>query len=121
MTVRAEWIYFGLGERLTPSGEVILDKYYFKDTSIKILNTNKRRVWVYGNYSLTNTFNIKSILSYEEYDCNEQSYRYLQSTSYSGFDLMGEHNKLPDIQETNYIRPDGLRNELLRMLCNRKK
>ena len=119
--VRAEWIYFGLGQRETPSGEVIFDKYYYDDTSIKILNANKRRVWIYGNYSLVNTFNIKSILYYEEYDCNEKSYKYLQSEVYTGFDLMGEHNKLPDSQEINYIRPDGLRNELYRILCSRKK
>jgi hypothetical protein len=33
MTVRAEWVFFALGERQMPSGEVIYDKYFFLSDS----------------------------------------------------------------------------------------
>lgn len=122
LNVYANWVFFDNAIRELPSGKETYDSYYYEDTSIKILNGNKRRVWVFGNFSQKNSMNFKSIQSYEEYNCEDESYKILQANGYLEKDLEGKSSRISEktFEGTNYIEPDGLRKTLHRILCNKK-
>lgn len=122
LNVYAKWVFFDNAIRELAYGKETYDSYYYEDTSIKILNDNKRRVWVFGNFSQKNSRNFKSIQSYEEYNCEDETYKVLQANGYPEKNLEGKSSRISETEFSgiSYIEPDGLRKTLYKILCNKK-
>jgi hypothetical protein len=111
LSVQAEWVLYATSE---PDG----NEYYYESSSIKKLPNNKRRIWEYLNYAnRINESKINSIKGYIELDCNDESYKLLQGTSYEENNLKGFSKNFDVDPKPVFIAPKTVRSLLLKVAC----
>jgi hypothetical protein len=87
-------------------------------SSIKKLNNGHIRVWEYINFLKQKD----SIRSFNEYDCNEQKYTILQTTTFRSMDLKGDVVENHDDKkgEWHFIPPNSPAHNSLDIVCLKK-